>query len=238
MANVEPLLNTVTSMGQTFNPPKANMQVAAVNTQYQQAKQQVSNTVMYRTELNNAINARREAFKGLRLLMTRILAILIMCDASAETIADFMFYKRKISGLRAKAIEPVLGEDGQPLPDQPTTHSVSQISYADCIAHFHAVLNILDIQQAHYTPNEADLTMAELNLKLQDLIAKNSTVLQLQTQYKDAQISRNAILFDKPSGLIYVARNIKKYLRNLYGVKSQQYAAVKGLYFPNLLPKK
>lgn len=238
MANVEPLLNTATAIGPTFNPPAPNMQLAAVNTQYQQAKQQVSNTVMYRTELNDAINARREAFKGLRKLMTRILAILTMCGASAETIADFMFYKRKMGGLRAKAIEPVLGEDGLPLPDQPNTHSVSQISYADCITHFQAVLNMLDLQQAHYTPNEDDLTYAELNLLLQDLIAKNSTVLQLQTQYKNAQISRNAILFEKTNGLIYVARNIKKYLRNLYGVKSQQYAAVKGLYFPNLLPKK
>jgi len=85
--------------------------------------------------------------------------------------------------------------------------------------------------EATYTPNEADLKVINLNLKKTDLNVKNNAVATAYTSVSNARIARNKTLYKADTGLIEVAKEVKNYVKSLYGASSPEYAQIKGIQF-------
>jgi hypothetical protein len=108
--------------------------------------------------------------------------------------------------------------------------STSQQSYDRLIDHFANLIEVL-LQNPLYAPNETELQTATLQTKLQDLQTKNTNLINAYTQYSNAMIDRNNTLYNPVTGLVQTSKEVKQYVKSVFGAKSPQYQQVSGLEF-------
>jgi len=188
------------------------------------------------TNLNNAINTRKQAFEGIRKLSTKLVNALDATNATKEMVKDAQTINRKIQGARAKTIEAEAPASGTALTSRETTEpsvktiSVSQQSYDSIIEHFSKMITLLS-SEASYVPNENELKVATLNTKLASLRTANTNVINGTTAANNARISRNKTLYDESTGLVDTAMEAKKYIKSVFGARSPEYNQVVDLEF-------
>lgn len=108
--------------------------------------------------------------------------------------------------------------------------STSQQSYDRLIDHFANLIEVLQ-QNTLYNPNESDLKVAALQAKLEELQTKNSNLINAYTQYSNAMIQRNQILYNPLAGIVQTTKEVKQYVKSIFGANSPQYKQVSGLEF-------
>ena len=86
-------------------------------------------------------------------------------------------------------------------------------------------------QNTLYNPNENDLKVTALQAKLTELQTKNSNLINAYTQYSNAMIQRNQILYNPLAGLVQTTKEVKQYVKSIFGANSRQYKQVSGLEF-------
>lgn len=86
-------------------------------------------------------------------------------------------------------------------------------------------------QNPNYSPNEEDLKVTSLQTKLTDLQSKNTNVVTTYTAYSNAMIERNQVLYNQLSGLVQTSKEVKQYVKSVFGANSPQYKQVSGLEF-------
>ena len=169
-------------------------------------------------------------------LSTRIVNALDATDATDKLVKDAKTINNKIQGKRAGDKTKPSPTPVPPVPPIPTptpeakSISVSQLSYDSLIAHFDALIQLVSSEPT-YTPNETDLQVSTLQTLLGNLRATNTAVVNAYTNYSNAQITRNSILYTPVSGLVDIAGDVKKYVKSVFGATSPQYKQVSGLQF-------
>lgn len=226
VANFYELISFAEGYGSTYNPSKDRLKLPQLNTLYTEADASQNNVITQITEEDNAINARRAAFEGLRSLSTRLLNALIATDASQETIEDAKGFNRKMQGKRASKIEIPLDPN---LPT-PKTKSSSQQSFDQMIEHFEGWISLLSAEPS-YQPNEEDLKVASLKTRLENLIVTDKAVANAKTRISNARIARNKIISLDDFGVVNTAGDVKKYVKSVYGATSPEFGQVKGIKF-------
>lgn len=235
VANFEDLISFATGYGATYNPSKNSLKIPQLQALLTSARAQLSAVNTGTTNLNNAINARKLAFEGIRKLSTKLVNALDATNATKEMVKDAQTINRKIQGARAKTIEAeapatetTLGsrETAEPAPK---TISVSQQSYDSIIEHFSKMITLLS-SEASYAPNENDLKIATLNTRIASLRTANTNVINATTAANNARIARNKTLYDE-AGLVATAMEVKKYIKSVFGAGSPEYDQVDGLEF-------
>lgn len=108
--------------------------------------------------------------------------------------------------------------------------STSQQSYDRLIDHFANLIEVLQ-QNNTYSPNENDLKLTSLQTKLNHLQNKNTNLINAYTLYSNAMIERNQSLYNPLTGLVQTAKEVKQYVKSLFGATSPQYKQVSGLEF-------
>jgi len=66
---------------------------------------------------------------------------------------------------------------------------------------------------------------------LADLKAKNTAVINATTALSNARIARDKVMYSDDIGLIDIARDVKQYVKSLFGASSPQYKQISGLEF-------
>ena len=184
-----------------------------------------------KTTYDNATNGRELAFKPLKPLATKIVNALAATDATNQTVDDAKSTNNnKIQGKRAKAIEQptaaALAAGEKPVK----TASTSQQSYDKLIDHFAQLIATLTAEPK-YLPNENELKIVALNTMLTDLKTKNTAVINATTALSNARIARDKVLYADDLGLVDTAKDVKQYVKSLFGAPSPQYKQVSGLEF-------
>jgi hypothetical protein len=226
VANLTDLIAFVTGYGATYNPSKTALKLASLNTLATTAQTALADVVSKNTAYNNAVNARVQAFDGLKALSTRLVNALETTDATTEKISDAKGFNRKLQGKRAST--PQAPTD--PNAPAPNTISASQQSYDQLIQHFAGLISVLQ-SETTYTPNENDLKIATLTAKQTDLTTKNTGVATAYTLVSNSRINRDKLLYKDSTGLVDIATEVKKYIKSIYGATSPEYAQVKGIEF-------
>ena len=226
IANFQDLIAFVTGYGVTYNPVKTSLKIPQLNSIVTTAQTKLADVIVKNTAYNNAVNERKEAFTGIKLLSTRLISALETTNAQKEKINDAKGFHRKLQGRRASAIH-VPADANTPAPN---TISTSQQSYDQLIQHFTALISVLQ-SETSYLPNETDLKVITLNAKQADLIAKNNAVATAYTTISNSRIARNKTLYETATGLVDIATEVKKYVKSVYGTLSPEYAQIKGLEF-------
>jgi hypothetical protein len=236
VANLEDLISFCTAYGAAYNPSRASIKIAALNTLLATAKGNLTTVNTTLTAYHNATNAREIAFQPLKPLSTKILNALLACGATAQTLADFKTLNRKVQGARGgskltkadagRAIDPQV-----PAPE-PSHNSISvaQLSYDSYIDHYSKIIALLSTEPL-YAPNENALKLTALNALFATLTASNTSVINATTAYSNAIIARNKTLYLPGTGLVDVVKDVKAYIKSLFGASSPEYRQVSHIRF-------
>ena len=158
---------------------------------------------------------------------TKVINSLSATDALDTVIKDAKTINRKLQGSRASSSTPT---ETSPSETSTTTISTSQQSYDRLIDSFSKLIDLVNAE-TNYTPNEAELQVANLNTKLTALQAANTAVITKYTDYSNARIQRNNSLYTNDNSLVETALDVKKYIKSVFGATSPQYKQVSGLKF-------
>lgn len=230
VANFEELIGFCNGYGASYNPSKASIKIAALQTLLTNAQNALAALKSAKTEFDNTTNDREIAFEPLKKLSTKIVNALAATDAVQQTIDDANTVNFKIQGQRvtAKAVAQPTKEGEKPV--EPTNISVSQQSYDSQVDNFAKLIETLSAEPL-YTPNEADLQVASLNALLADLKSKNTSVIDATTKLSNARIERDKVLYAESTGLYDIAQAVKQYVKSLFGATSPQFGQVGGIKF-------
>lgn len=226
VSNFHDLISFCQGYGTSYNPTKASLRITELQALELAAQNSLSAVIPLRTAYNDAVNARIQAFHGLKPLATRLINSLQTTNATKEKIDDAKTFNKKIQGVRSTTTQtPVSPEN--PLP---TTISASQQSYDQIIQHFAGLISVLE-SETTYTPNETDLSIASLNDRLALITQKNQDISNAYTTVDNSRIARNSILYNSTTSLVSTASEVKKYIKSVFGASSPEYKQVSGIKF-------
>lgn len=224
VANFHDLISFCLGYGASYDPVKASLQVSQLQALETLAQNSLASVIPLRTAYNDAVNARIQAFNGLKPLATRLINALQSTDATKEKVDDAKTFNKKIQGIRASGTQtPVT-------PDAPTPNTISssQQSYDQTIQHFAGLISVLESEPS-YTPNENDLRVTTLNDRLALLNQTNQAISSAYTLVDNSRIERNTTLYSDETGLVARATEVKKYVKSVFGATSPQYKQVSAI---------
>jgi hypothetical protein len=237
LQNFGALIAVCSSYGDEFNPSNENIFMQRLNGKQSESTAITESLQRAKVIVNNTTNHRESVFNGAKKFSTRIIASLESSGASAQTIEDARTWHRKIQGVRkvkikedaTKKIEQVSSETPA---SGPVTHSVSQQSYDAIVDHFKKLIGILSAEPM-YRPNEEDLKIEALTNMVNSMENANSGAIATIASYNSILYERNRIFYDPQMGLVVRAREVKKYVKSIYGTQSPKYKQIADITFTN-----
>ena len=239
VANFQLLLENLTTLGTRYNPSNPAITLAALNTKLSEAKNAMENHRSVKVVYDNAVNAREIQFKDLQAKATLVINALEASGAAPQTVKDAKTVIRKIRGKRAPVkndITPAappggtVGEPGEVQPAGSKKISASQRSYDQTAENFFKLLEIVKLEPK-YNPNETDLKAADLKTYAHQLTSSTGAVVNQGAVYTSSIIARDAVLYGNDTGIPDLARDIKAYVKSIFGSSSPQYKSVRGIPF-------
>lgn len=230
IANFEDLISFCEGYGAIYNPTKESLKIPQLKALYQIAQDKLTASKAQKTNFNNATNERRNAFKDLKPLSTKIVNAFAVSGADALAQNNLKSVNKKLQGSTSSAKKDEPSVNTATTPETAKTISTSQQSYDRLIDHFANVIQVLE-QNPVYAPNENNLQVDSLKDKLLVLQAKNTNLINAYTSYSNAMIDRNQTLYNPLSGIIQTAKEVKQYVKSIFGATSPQYKQVSGLEF-------
>lgn len=137
-------------------------------------------------------------------------------------------YNKKLQG-RTKA-KPEAGKSGEETENPTRTISSSQQSYDSKVNNFSNLIQVLE-QSAAYNPNEEELKITTLRQKLEEMKSRNTALIHANTEYSNARLSRDQLLYDNLTGLCQITKEVKQYVKSVFGATSPQYKQISSLLF-------
>ena len=227
VANFQDLIAFVTGYGAAYNPSKAALKLANLQTKITAEQANLSTVIAKNTTYNTAVNERFAAFDNIRGLTTRVINALSSTDASDKTIADAKGFNRKIQGKKASGTASAPTDPATPAPK---TISASQQSYDQLTQHLNGLISTIQSEPT-YAPNEADLKVATLTAKAATMLAKNNAVATEYTAISNARIARDKGLYTDKTGLVAIAGDVKDYVKSVFGFTSAEYKQISKIKF-------
>lgn len=236
VAHFEQLISYCVGYGANYNPSKANLNITALQAQLASCSANIDSVALSSVGYNNAVNTRTQAFQGLRKLCTRIINGLDATDASPETVKNAKSINIKVQGRGGAKLTKAdagkvetLGEN-DPVTDTPKTISTSQQSYSNLTDNFSKLIATLSAEPT-YLPNENALQVTTLNTMLTTLKNANTGVINAYTTLSNTRLARNESLYNTSNGLVQVAKEVKMYIKSLYGAESPEFKQVSAINF-------
>lgn len=234
VANFESEISFCIGYGAKYNPANKLLSIANIKSQYVSAQSVFALVKKTQTYFKSATNNRMDAFAPLKGLATQVVNALDATEASVQTVKNAKTILKKIRGQRATLIAtPEPGKEGEQMPTA-KTNSVSQQSFDLMIDHWEKLVALLEAEPL-YSPNEKALTTGALAALIILLKATNTAVLNTNTTWNNARISRTEIMYNPSTGIVAIALDIKKYVLSIYGAASAEYKQVKSLPFKNIV---
>jgi hypothetical protein len=228
VANFERMIFNCRSYDATYQPANPALVLPALDLQLKRAEQCLDLVMQKQSECDKAINERRDAFRPLTKLASQVVNALAASAVTTPQLDHAKAILRKFYGKRAK---PVATAASKTTADTslsattdvvlPKTISVSQRSFISRTEHFIRLLALVSAEP-NYKPNEAHLSVAGLQAKLDSLNYHNEAVMNASHALAFARIERNRELYDAEKGLLTTAQAIKRYIRSVFGFASPE----------------
>ena len=211
------------SYSPNYLPTNPQITIPALTTHHAAAKTAIEAVSQHKVPFARAQGARYLIFKPLKPLTTRILSSLKSVNAPETTIKDAQQITRKIQGTKKRKTQT---------PDDTTKDpiSTSQQSYDMKLDHFKKLVELL-IAEILYAPNETDLKTASLLTLITTLDTANQAVITAYVPYSNALITRNTVLYAPETGIIDLSKDVKNYIKSLFGFNSPQFKQTNAIRF-------
>lgn len=231
VANFNELILFILSYGAVYNPSKAGIRIASLQSLSARAKDAIDLVNSALANYGNAVAARTEAFDPLSKFITRVMNALVATDASQKVEENVRSLVRKIKGARATAKKTEEEKHAAAAEGKSTKDiSTSQMSYDSRLANFKKLIQLLE-SISEYAPNEEELSIAGLNTFYETLKAKNDDASASISPLSNARIARNQLFNADNTGMVDTALDVKAYIKSVYGASSPQYKQVSKLKF-------
>ncbi|WP_267403932.1 MULTISPECIES: hypothetical protein [unclassified Chryseobacterium] len=228
IANFQDIISFCRGYGDKYNPIKEELKIVNLEILYQNAIQKYADTQNKKTTFSNATSQRANEFKNLGILATKIINSLAVSETNPLMLKDAKSYNKKLQGITKSKTEISESKEEEELPTK--TISTSQLSYDSKINHFSNLLQVLK-ESVAYSPNEEDLKVITLQNKLFSLQQKNTFLIHSYTDYSNARIERDKVLYDPLLGLCQISKEIKQYIKSVFGATSPQYKQISKILF-------
>ena len=228
IANFQDLISFCQGYGTSYNPTKESLKIAQLQAQYQSTLDKLNITKTQKATFDNATNERRNGFADLKSLSTKIVNSLAVSGADSLAVNNAKSVNKTIQGTSSKKTKTAQVDSENSTTS--TGISTSQQSYDRLIDHFANLIEVLQ-QNTIYSPNENDLKLTSLQTKLNHLQTTNTNLINAYTLYSNAMIERNQSLYNPLIGLVQTAKEVKQYVKSVFGATSPQYKQVSGLEF-------
>ena len=229
IANFERLIYFCKTIDAKYQPSKTNLSITELEKLYSQSKEKIEKSIISTQEHFLIIGEFQALFQPLKKLSTQLINALEACGATPSEIQQAKSINLKIQGKRAnnkpKDTKIVEGEIVEK-----KIISVSRQSKDSMLEHFSKLLELLR-EVPSYQPKEIFLQIKTLELQLQNLNEKNSLSMQKKMEYQQSLISRNEMLYNTENGLINIAKQVKKYLKSIFGPNNPNYQQINSLQF-------
>ncbi|MEI8203702.1 MAG: hypothetical protein WCH34_11850 [Bacteroidota bacterium] len=226
VAHFGDLIIYLITLGTAYAPVKPSLLIAALQTKFTSAKDALSAINALLPDWSNAINAREIVFSPLSKLITRVVAAVEASDVSIQFINDVKFYARKLQGKRATPKKATIADDpSTPEDESQKSISASQMSFDNRIENMDKLIDLLS-SQSNYNPNEDDLKVASLTILHTSMKTTNTAVITTSSPLSNARINRDVILYHKVTGLVKISKEVKAYVKSVFGATSPQFKLV------------
>jgi len=230
VGNFEKLVSFANAQGPVYNPGKASIQVAALQTLLTQAEGAIQAVNVTRVAFEQARNDRHVMLENIPKLARKIIAVLQANDAPGEALDDVKALKRKLTPQRRKVTTPGAERSsggGQPVATGP--RQIYQLDVESMIGNFsHLVMRAL--AEPTYSANESSLSregMAEIVTRLQQ---KHHEVIDARRAWTNATQTLNSLAYSS-AGIYGRAKAAKAYVESVYGLYSIPYKQLATLTF-------
>ena len=194
------------------------------------AKGELVNVNQKLSEYSIKVGERKEKYKDLKKLATRLVNALAASKTTERTIENAKSLQKKIQGIRASSVPIPPQQEGNETTAEVKINSVSQQSFGQLSEHFSKLIILLQ-SEPNYNPNEVDLKVATLSAMLTEMNTSNNNVMNAANEISNARIKRNKLFYTDEICIFNCAAEVKKYVKSLFGTTSPQYKQVSGLKF-------
>jgi hypothetical protein len=231
VANFQALIMACTELGASYNPKPESLSIAELTNLKGKAQTAMNNNNEKQVALTQAIALRKAAFEPLSQLATRIFNAYKISGASDGDVDGVLTVIRKLQGRRAKTLPsaPTLPVGGTPTPAT-KSRSVSFQSFESRTSNFALLVEYL-LKQPLYDPNEEALKVVTLQNVLKNLQDTQTDVLIAENAIATTRAQRDEILYNKTTGLVKRALNVKDYIKSLFGASSVEFKRINEIHF-------
>lgn len=229
LANFEKLISFCTSLGAKYKPSKPAHQLAQMSEKLTRSNTMHNDLGNAKIILDNAKISRKIFFDQFPGLASSVVNAFDASDATPEAVKDAKLWRNRIRGIRSTAIpEKTTAADGT--VTDPKVISTSQRGFNKIIEHFTNLIGVVRMD-SNYQPLETGLAVTGLDQTLATAISLNSSVTNSETNYDLKEVYRDKEMYDRKTGLVTVAKDIKLYLRSILGYNSPEYKKISALEF-------
>lgn len=231
LSNFKAIIAAATSFGDTYNPQRIELTVPEISTLADKCESAISDVSLTKAAYKVALDARNSVFEILNKKTTRVINALKACSTTDHLDKSARELARKIQGSRAKQRR---SEEEKKADHEAgimyNEISASQMSYDSRAGHFAELVKFLS-SIPQYKPNETEFQVESLKAYSDDLVIKNTAVVNTMVALNNARAARNDLMYKPVMGMVDLALDIKSYLKSVFGPSSLQYKKVGRLDF-------
>jgi hypothetical protein len=220
--NLKLIIDCITLFGTDYQPTNADITLAAMTVKWDSAVLTQNAYISSIGATKIPIDDRENLFERMRGIVVRVVNSYGSTKAKASAKKDAKGYLKKITGRYVKVKRL---ENGDPDPKYVST---SQLSFVKRTTNFELLISLLEAD-AIYAPNEADLKIGSLKSLATSMNDANSSIGELIANMVKKRQERNVVLYTVEVGVIDLVQYCKRYVRSVYGAKSQQALEVGGI---------
>ncbi|HYG03825.1 MAG TPA: hypothetical protein VD927_15360 [Chryseosolibacter sp.] len=228
VGNFEKLVSFTNAQGAVYNPGKASIKNAALQTLLTQAQGAIKAAHVSQSAFTHAINDRRRALNSIPPMATRLIGYLKASGVSAETLESCRKIKRRLHNRGGDRVPLTSGET----PANDATRSTSQADFDSKVANFQELVTMATSDPL-YKPNEADLQLKGLTAFIEQIRVANKAVAIARVALLEAKRKMRALVFGV-NGIYGHGQAVKAYLKSVYGYSGSKYKEVAGIEFRKL----
>jgi len=223
LQSFDKVIEICTGLGKKYNPGQQKLQVNAMSTQLNTAKQAWEELKQAHKAYDNATNARVEGFQGVRSLSSSVYGMLKVCEANPLLLSDALKAKRKVWGARITK-PPSVPEESTEAVKKAARKSYSK-GYEETAEYFDELVKTV-ASESNYSANEPHLSLKGLVQKVTELKAMNKAVADAEIRLDEARIKRNEVFYLAPENMVGTANAVKTYVRITNGYLSQEHEQI------------
>lgn len=209
-----------------YNPGRQSLQIDALTTTLGHIQSAMENVKIAKAEYNQQVNQRKQVFDQIPRMLAGILRRLEASGAKPEQLEDARTYAHQFIGSVPKTRGAVPSEQAE----SAASTSRLQLAYVAKADSFSNLVKTV-MTEPLYQPREQAYTIAGLEATGAELTRLNQAVMDARKLWRMALVERNHVLYRNEESMLRLGRAVKRYVRGLYGLNSDEYALVKEITF-------